>query len=68
MKPATASRIAQAIQLLNLDGCDEYTTQQLADASGVNRRTISRNSDLIECFDFAINKERYHQCNPENLA
>ena len=68
MKPATATRIAQSIQLLNLDGYGEYTTQQLADASGVNRRTISRNTDLIECIDFAINKGGYHQCNPNNLA
>ena len=68
MKPATASRIAQAIQLLNLDGYGEYTIQQLANASGVNRRTISRNSDLIECIDFSINKGGYHQCKPNNLA
>lgn len=68
MKSSTASRIAQVIQLLNLDGYGEYTTQQLANASGVNRRTISRYSDLIECIDFAINKGGYHQCNPNNLA
>ncbi len=68
MKPSTASKIAQAIQLLNLDGYGEYTTQQLADASGVNRRTLSRNSDLIECFNFALNKGGYHKCDPMKLA
>ena len=68
MRPNTASRVAQAIQLLNLDGCKDYTIQQLADASGVNRRTLSRNSDLIQCLDFAINKGGYHRCNPNKLA
>lgn len=68
MRPFTASRIAQAIQMFNLDGCSEYTTRQLADASGVSKKTISRNADLIECFDFALNIEGYHRCKPENLA
>ena len=68
MRPNTASRIAQAIQLLNLDGCEDYTTRQLSDASGVNRKTLSRSSDLIECIDFAINRGGYHKCNPNNLA
>ena len=68
MRPNTAERIAQSIQLLNLDGCEDYTMRQLADASGVNRRTLSRNSDLIECIDFAINRGGYYQCNPKNLA
>ena len=68
MRQKTASQIAQAIQLLNLDGYGDYTLGQLADASGVNRKTISRNSDLIECLDFAINRGGYHRCNPNNLA
>ena len=68
MKPQTASQIAQAIQMFNLDGYGDYTVQQLADASGMSRKTISRNKDLIECFDFAINKEGYHQCNPNNIV
>ena len=67
MRPNTAARVAQAIQLLNLDGCEDYTTRQLADASGVNRRTLSRNSDLIECIDFAINRGDYHRCNILNI-
>ena len=68
MKPATASRIAQAIQMFNLDGSEEYTIRQLADASGVNRKTISKNNDLIECLDFAINRGGYHQCKPNSLV
>ncbi len=68
MKPATASRIAQSIQLLNLDGYGEYTVGQLADASGVNRKTIGRNADLIDCIDFSLNQGGYHQCHPNNLA
>jgi len=35
MKLSTAYRIAQAIQLLKLDGFEDYTSSQLADASGV---------------------------------
>ncbi len=60
MKPQTASQIAQAIQLLNLDGYEDYTTRQLADASGINRKTISRNTNLIVCIDFALNRGGYH--------
>ncbi len=68
MRPSTASQIAQAIQLLNLDGSEDYTVQQLADASGVSRRTLTRNQDLIECFDFALNQGRYYQCNPTKIV
>lgn len=62
MKPATAMRIAQGIQLLNLDGDSEYTYRQLADVSGVNQRTLSRNRDLIEMLDFSINNRGYSLC------
>ncbi len=68
MRPKTASQIAQSIQMLNLDGEEDYTIRQLADASGVSRKTISRNQDLIECFDFALNKGGYYQCDPMKLA
>ena len=68
MKHTTASRIAQAIQLLNLDGYGEYTDRQLAAASGVNTKTINRNRDLIEALDFSINKGRYHRCDMTKLA
>jgi len=68
MRPNTAGRVSQAIQLLNLDGCEDYTIQQLADASGVSRNTLSRNFDLIECLDFAVNRGGYHKCNPNNLS
>jgi predicted DNA-binding transcriptional regulator YafY len=68
MRPDTAGRIAQAIQLLNLDGCEDYTMRQLADASGVSSKTLSRNSDLIECLDFAVNRGGYYKCNPGDLV
>ena len=68
MRPDTAGRIAQAIQLLNLDGCEDYTMRQLADASGVSSKTLSRNSDLIECLDFAVNRGGYYKCNPSDLV
>lgn len=68
MRPNTAARVAQAIQLLNLDGYGAYTTQQLADASGISRKTLARNQDLIECFYFALNKGGYHKCDPMKLA
>ena len=68
MRPHTASRIAQAIQMFNLDGNNDYSIQQLADASAVSRKTLNRNKDLIECFDFALHKERYYQCDAMKLV
>ncbi len=62
MKPATAKRIAQAIQLLKLDGFNEYTNRQLADASGVSPKTISRNKDFVTILDFSLNKGGYQRC------
>ena len=61
MKLATATRIAQAIKLLKLDGSEDYTNRQLADASGVTTKTISRNKDFVTILDFAINKEGYQK-------
>ena len=68
MKTITAARIAQSIQLLNLDGYGEYTNRQLADASGVSTKTISRNKDLIDALDFSINRGGYHRCDMTKLA
>lgn len=62
MKPVTVNRLAQAIQLLKLDGFKDYTNRQLADASGVSQKTISRNKELITSFDFAINRGDYKKC------
>ncbi len=62
MKPSTATRIAQAIQLLKLDDFKNYTNRQLADISGINQKTISKNKDLINIFDFAINRGDYKKC------
>lgn len=62
MKPDTATRISQAMQLLNLDGYGDYTNRQLAAASGVSIQTINRNRDLIEMLDFSINNRGYNLC------
>jgi len=62
MRANTASKIAQSIQLLKLDGYDEYTLNQLSDASGINRKTLSRNHDIIDMLDFAMNIQGYDQC------
>jgi len=62
MKPSTVTRLAQAIQLLNLDGFKDYTNRQLADISGVTTKTISRNKDFVTILDFAINRGDYKKC------
>ncbi len=62
MRPQTALRIAEAIQLFHLDGYEYYTYRQLANASGVSQKTISRNKDLIVILDFAINNRGYARC------
>jgi len=61
MKPSTALQIAQAIQLLKLDDVD-YSYSQLALASGVSSKTITRNKDLITMIDFALYKGGYDIC------
>ncbi len=62
MKALTAQRIAQAIQLLKLDGFEDYSNRQLADASGVSPKTIRRNRDIVTILDFAINSGGYARC------
>lgn len=62
MRLDTASKIAQAIQLLKLDGYDEYTLKQLADISGINRKTLRKNHDMIEMLEFSMNIQDYNQC------
>lgn len=57
MRSSTAYRVAQAIQLLHIDGYSSYTNSQLAKASGVTRKTLSRNKDLIVMLDFALKEE-----------
>lgn len=62
MKNSTASKLAQAIQLLILDGFENYTFRQLSKASGIGVKTLQRNKDLVQMLDFAINKGGYKQC------
>ncbi len=57
MKSATAYRVAQAIQLLHIDGYSSYTNSQLAKASGITRKTLTRNKDLIVMLDFSLQEE-----------
>lgn len=62
MKNETANRLAQGIQLLKLSGYDEYTDAQLSSTTGVSKKTIQRNKDLIIQIDFALDIKRYQQC------
>lgn len=62
MKAATMLRLAEGIQLLHLDGFDEYTTAQLEKVTGINRKTLQRNAEIIEIIDFALNQKGWHRC------
>ena len=62
MKAITILRLAEGIQLLHLDGFDEYTTAQLSNATGINRKTLQRNTEIIEIIDFALSKKGWHRC------
>ena len=54
MKPELAFRLAEGIQLLHHDDCDNYTDRLLADISGVSTSTIKRNKDLVKMLDIAL--------------
>ena len=62
MRDDTAIRVAQALQVLKLDGQENYTLQQVADASGVSRKTLQRNHKMMDILEFATNIEEYDQC------
>ena len=62
MRPLTVSKLAQVIQMLHLDGHAEYTLRQLADASGMNRKTLSENLDMIDILEFALKRREYELC------
>ncbi len=62
MRADTASRLAQSIQLLQLDKHSDYTLKQLADASGINRKTVARNQGLIDMLEFALDHKEYDIC------
>lgn len=61
MKPSTAQQIAFAIHMYQLDDI-EYSSSQLASASGVSKKTITRNKDLIIMIEFALNRGGYSRC------
>lgn len=62
MKPNTMIRVAEAIQLLQLDGYEDYSNVMIAETAGISRKTLERNSELVEILDFAVNPRRYHLC------
>lgn len=62
MKPNTMVRVVEAIQLLQLDGYEDYTNAMIAEAAGISRKTLERNSDMVAILDFAINPRRYQRC------
>jgi len=62
MKDMTLLRLAEAIQVLQLDGEENFTQKQLAQISGLGRKTLSRNSDLVEILSFSLNKQGYNRC------
>ena len=62
MKALTMLRLAETIQLLQLDGYDEFTYSQIAKASGISTKTLQRDYDLIQILDFALNQKGYHRC------
>ena len=62
MKAVTMLKVAEAIQLLQLDGYDEYSDAQIAIACGISRKTLQRDPELVTIIDFAINPRRYQLC------
>ena len=62
MKAPIMTRILNAIKLLQLDGFDNFTDKQLAQASGISTRTIDRNRKIIDALKFAISYKEYEKC------
>lgn len=62
MKAFTMLRLAEAIQLLRLDGHDEFTLSQLSKTSGTSTKTLQRDPDAIQIIDFVLNRKEYRQC------
>lgn len=62
MKPLTILKVAEAIQLLQMDGYDEYSYAQIEKTCGVSRKTLQRDPELVAIIDFAVNPKRYQLC------
>ena len=62
MKAKTAERVASAIQMMYLDGRSNPSDNEIANASGVNRKTIQRHKQLITAIKFAYDAKSYHIC------
>lgn len=59
MKFELAYKLAQGIELLQLDGDHYYTNQALANTVGVSTSTIKRNREIIKVLDIALQLAEY---------
>ena len=63
MRAPTMQRLTQAIQLLWLDGYDEFKISHLSQVSGLSSRTLERNKDIIDILNFVLtNGKGYERC------
>ncbi|NBK99105.1 MAG: hypothetical protein EOM50_14010 [Erysipelotrichia bacterium] len=62
MKAKTAQQIASAIQMMYLDGIANPNDNELAKATGVNRKTIQRHKQLITVIKFALDRKSFDKC------
>ena len=62
MKASTVQRVASAIQMMYLDGIANPSDNEIAIASGVNRKTIQRHKQLIKAIKFALDRKSYELC------
>ena len=63
MRAVTMTRITQAIQLLQLDGYSKFATKHLSQVSGIAKRTLERNEDIIDIINFVLTNGRgYELC------
>lgn len=62
MKPKTVQRVASAIQMMYLDGITNPNESEIAKASGINRKTLSRHKQLIKAIKFALDIKSYNKC------
>lgn len=62
MKAKTAQRVESAIHMMYLDGIANPSDNEIAIASGVNRKTIQRHKQLITAIKFAHDTKSYESC------
>ena len=54
MRLNTAIKLAQGMQLFELDGIKNYTIKDLASITGVSAKTIGRQEDIINIINIAL--------------